>query len=138
MIYQLRGQNIPAVQENSEINKILNHCKTLHENISRLRQKHHGIDENRLNSQVSLLSQVLETQNINLIRLTISKKSPMKGCKVKDLKLPPDVLILCVIKKNRLMIANGDTQIDDQDHVFVVGPEDQIDRLNEGTHPNPQ
>ncbi|GEM_PF-3134962 len=138
MLYQLRGQDISTVQENSEINKILIKCKNLHENISRLRQKHHEIDENRLHSQVSLLSQVLEKQNINLIRLTINKKSPMKGCKVKDLKLPPDVLILCVIKKNRLMIANGDTRIDDQDHIFVVGPEPQIDRLKEGTYLNPQ
>ena len=132
VIYQLREQGISTFYENPEINKILNGCRNLHEKISKLREKHQGINENRLDSQMSLLNRVLEKQNIKLTSLTIDKKSLLKPCKVKDLKLPPDVLILCVIRKNRLMIANGDTRIDDQDSIFVIGPEPQIDQLKEG------
>ncbi len=138
IFYQLREQGISTVHENPAINKILNNCITLHGKITKLKEKHHGIDEGRLDGQMSLLSQVLDTRNAKLVHLTIGNKSPLKGCKVKDLKLSPDILILCVIKKNRLIIANGDTRIDDQDSIFVMGPEPQIDRLKEGNPSNPQ
>jgi len=137
-IFQLRGQNSSTLYENPEINKILNSCRALHEKVSRLREKHQSIDENGLDGQVNLLHQLLEKQNLKFIRLTIGKTSPLKGSKIKDLKLSPDVLILCVLKKNRLMIANGDTRIDDQDHIFVMGPEPQIDQLKERNLSYPQ
>jgi hypothetical protein len=138
IFYQLRDQGIYAIHENPETHKILGQCKTLQEKISRLREKYHTISKSYLNSQVSFLGQELEKQNIKLIRLTIDKKSPLKGCKVRDLKLSQDILVLCVLKKNRLMIANGDTRIDDHDSIFVMGPEPQIDQLKEGNPANPQ
>jgi Trk K+ transport system NAD-binding subunit len=139
-IYQLKGQDITAAHESPEINRILNTCKTLHQRISRLHQKYQEIDENRLNGQMNLLklNQLLEKRNIKLMHLTIRKNSPLKGCRVKDLKLSPDVLILCVIRKNRLMVVNGDTRFDDQDSIFVMGPQPQIDQIKEEHEPNPQ
>jgi trk system potassium uptake protein TrkA len=136
--YQLKEQGISTVYENPEIYKILNVCKLHHEKILRLREKYHSIAKSNLDGQVRFLNQVLENRNIKLIRLTIGKKSSLRGCRVKDLKLSPDILILCVIKKKRVVIANGDTRIDDQDSIFVIGPEAQIEQLKEEAWPNPQ
>jgi hypothetical protein len=138
LIYRLRGQNTSLLHENPEIHKILNSCKALHEKISMLREKYRFIDEGRVQSELGSLYELMEKRNIKLMRLTIDRKSSLKGCRIKDLKLPPDVLILCVLKKNRFILALGDTRIDDQDHIFVMGPEPQIELLRERNLPNPQ
>ena len=129
MAYQLRGQDVSVLDENPEIIKLLNICQTLHAQISRVRERHLELDHVRLGDPTTLLKESLIKQNIKITRFTLGKKSPLNGCKIKDARLSPEVLILCVIKKDRLIIANGDTLLNEQDSLFLMGPESELDRL---------
>jgi len=139
LAYQLKSsQDLKSVTEHPEIHKLLESCRGLEIKLSRLRQRHHELDENQLSDQMILLKQALEQKNMKIVRLSLGSNSPLKGHTLKDIPFPSDILILCVQKKNRLIIAKGDTRLDEQDSIFVLGLESEIQRITEQFLTNPQ
>jgi len=63
-----------------------------------------------------------EENAIQLIRLPISHKHPWISLKVKELELPPQMLVVTVIKMNTAIIPNGNTIIEYGDVVLIAAP----------------
>lgn len=63
-----------------------------------------------------------EEDAIQLIRLPISPEHPWISHKVKELELPPEMLVVTIIKEHAATIPNGDTSIDEGDIVVIAAP----------------
>lgn len=63
-----------------------------------------------------------EENEIQLIRLPISQKHPWVSLSVKELELPPQILVVTIIKMNNVIIPNGNTLIDCGDIVMLAAP----------------
>ena len=124
--------------EHPEISSVLETCQRLESTIARLHQRHYELSEHQLDDPMKSLKQVTEQNNMQIIELTLNSNSPFKGYTVKELQLPSDTLILCVQKKNRLIIAKGDTPLDELDRIFILGPEPEIKRITKQFFTNPQ
>ena len=139
LIYQLKSiEDFKLIIEHPEITTVLETCHNLDGTISRLRQRHYELSEHQLDDPMKSLKQVTEQNNMQIVRLTLDSNSPFNGYTVKRLQLPSDTLILCVQKKNRLIIAKGDTRLDEHDRIFILGPEPEIKRITKQFFTNPQ
>ncbi|QRN85733.1 potassium/proton antiporter [Clostridia bacterium] len=63
-----------------------------------------------------------EENVIQLIRLPIASNHPWISLKVKELELPPQVLVVTIIKLNKAIVPNGDTIIEHGDIVLMAAP----------------
>lgn len=63
-----------------------------------------------------------EENAIQLIRLPISHNHPWISLKIKELELPPQMLVVTIIKMNTAIIPNGNTTIEDGDIVLIAAP----------------
>jgi len=63
-----------------------------------------------------------EENAIQLIRLPISHNHPWISLKVKELELPPQMLVVTIIKMNNVIIPNGNTTIECGDIVLIAAP----------------
>lgn len=139
LAYQLKtSQDLKSIIEHPETMKLLETCRNFESKLARLRQRYHELNENRLDDQMTSLKQVLEQKNMQIVRLNLSSNSPFKGCTLNEIQLPPNILVLCVLKKNRLIIAKGETRLDEQDNIFVMGLESAIRQITERFQTNPQ
>jgi cell volume regulation protein A len=63
-----------------------------------------------------------EENAIQLIRLPITSNHPWISLQVKALELPPQMLVVTIIKMNTAIIPNGNTTIDYGDIVLIAAP----------------
>jgi cell volume regulation protein A len=63
-----------------------------------------------------------EENAIQLIRLPISNNHPWISLKVKELELPPQMLVVTIIKMNKAIIPNGNTTVECGDIVLITAP----------------
>jgi uncharacterized protein with PhoU and TrkA domain len=132
LAFQLKAdQDLNSMNENVEVKNLLETCRAHEAKLSRLRQIHHELSGNQFDDQLNLLKQLLEQKKLQIIKLTLRPTSPFKGRTLHEIQLPPDLLVLCVQKRNRLMIANGDTRLDEQDQLLVLGSEMVIKRMKD-------
>jgi trk system potassium uptake protein TrkA len=71
----------------------------------------------------------LENGKIVLTELDVTADSDGSDTAVADMKLPPQVIIACVIRNGRMLIPNGKTIIKSGDHIAVLSPSEIQNRL---------
>ncbi len=68
--------------------------------------------------------------DIDVIELSVEKSSRIAGKKVKDIKLPPDSLILCVTRNGRDIIPDGELTIELDDYLIVITRKGSVPKLD--------
>ena len=63
-----------------------------------------------------------EEHDVQLVRFTIKDGHPWLNLKIKDINLPPQMLIVTIIKDNNPIIPNGETTIKVNDIVLITAP----------------
>ncbi len=66
---------------------------------------------------------------VEMIEVQIMENSKADGCKVKDLKLPPNVVITSIYRNGEVIIPRGDTVLRKGDRVAIVGKTAEIEKL---------
>jgi len=75
-----------------------------------------------------------EENELQLIRLFITKKHPWVSLNLKEIILPPDLLIVSIVRDKKILIPNGENKIYEDDIIILTAPgaKDPIDvNLNE-------
>ncbi|MGC8783225.1 MAG: potassium channel family protein [Armatimonadota bacterium] len=62
----------------------------------------------------------LKRGNIEIVDIELSTRSPVVGKRVQDLPLPPDALIVCIIRQENAMLPHGDTMLEANDSVIAL------------------
>lgn len=58
---------------------------------------------------------------VELLQLTQKRKPGVTGISLKNLELPPELLVTAIIRDEKLIIPSGDTVLEDGDKVFIIG-----------------
>ncbi len=66
---------------------------------------------------------------VEMIEVQIMENSKADGCKVKDLNLPPNVVITSIYRNGEVIIPRGDTVLRKGDRVAIVGKTAEIEKL---------
>jgi trk system potassium uptake protein TrkA len=66
---------------------------------------------------------------IEMIQLRMKDKKTLVNHKIKDIKLPHNTLIAGLIRDQEVVVASGDTVLQEDDEVFIVGKIEQIPRV---------
>lgn len=75
-----------------------------------------------------------EENELQLIRLFVTKKHPWVSLNLKEIILPPDLLIVSIVRDKKILIPNGENKIYEDDIIILTAPgaKDPIDvNLNE-------
>lgn len=75
-------------------------------------------EEATLSDLVTLFS--FKKGKLSLIRVSISDKSPVTGKKLKDVKLPPNSVLVTVLKGNEVIVPQGTTTLEHGDDVVAL------------------
>jgi len=63
-----------------------------------------------------------EKNEIQLINLHISSNNPWKSLMVKEIMLPPEMLLVTIMRGEEIIVPNGDTIIDENDNIMIAAP----------------
>ncbi|GFN23252.1 hypothetical protein TAMC210_15690 [Thermanaeromonas sp. C210] len=63
--------------------------------------------------------------------MVVESGSPASGCRVKDLPLPSDCLLVSVSRGTREIIPRGSTRLLEGDHLHIIAPEDRAGEIME-------
>ena len=66
---------------------------------------------------------------VEMVEIQISKNSFAVGRRIKDLNLPPNVVITSIYRGGEIVIPRGDTKIEIGDRVAIVGKPEDIERV---------
>jgi potassium/hydrogen antiporter len=85
----------------------------------------------RVRQKVSPLSEVLRDGAISndLIEITVPPASPAVGQRLLDLKLPSGALVVLIGREDNVMVPNGSTEIQANDHVLILATADVRDAV---------
>lgn len=74
----------------------------------------------------------LKTADIEIMRIKVSKKSPVTGKKLGELDklFKRSIIVGCIIKENSAIIPQGSTMIDENDVLLILGNKDNIHHIN--------
>ena len=129
--YQLKGSHdMEAIKNHPEAKSIFEMCRGLDAKIARLRERLTALGDTGLDEQLLLLKQALGQGNAKIVRVTLVPGSPLKGRKLMETQLPQNILILCIMRKTRLIIPTGETRFGGNDTIFILGLEPEVDNLN--------
>ncbi len=64
--------------------------------------------------------QTLERGAMVLVEATITKRNPWCNCRIKDLNLPSECVIVSVLHEEKIIYPRGDTQILENDKVLFI------------------
>ena len=67
--------------------------------------------------------------NIEVAEVALKEDSPVAGCAVKDVELPEGSLIVGVVRDNKTVIPQGNTELRAGDHVFLISERKNINRV---------
>jgi trk system potassium uptake protein TrkA len=84
---------------------------------------------NEMTSDSVKIIQTFENGNMLLAEVFIYNKHVWSNHPIKDIKLPHSLVLISVIRKNDVIYAKGDTMIQKDDIVMVVGNHDAVDHL---------
>lgn len=62
----------------------------------------------------------LKRGNIEIVDVELSTRSPVIGKQIQDLPLPPDALIVCIIRQDNAMLPHADTVLEPNDSVITL------------------
>lgn len=63
-----------------------------------------------------------ESQDVQFVRLRISEKHPWLGKQLWELTLPPEMLIVSILRGNKIVIPNGSDALDLGDRLVITAP----------------
>src|SRR3990167_6551781 len=72
------------------------------------------------------LKQYMRREGFTIDDLVPSKNSEVIGKKIRELRLPPGLIIISLIRHDLLIIPHEDMQIDEGDRIFILGLRDRI------------
>lgn len=78
-------------------------------------------------SKVLELKEGLMSGSATLETITITKDSPLVQAKVRDLKLPPGLLIILIKRSGQVLIPDGSTELIGEDSLTIMGFKSRID-----------
>jgi len=67
--------------------------------------------------------------DVEVMELSLEKKSQMTGRKIKDLNFPAHALIISVAREGRSIIPYGDLVIKDGDHVIIIAQKEFVGKI---------
>ena len=67
--------------------------------------------------------------NIEVAEVVLKEESPIAGQVVKDIELPDSSLIVGVVRENKTIVPQGDTELQVGDHVFLISERKNINRV---------
>jgi trk system potassium uptake protein TrkA len=67
--------------------------------------------------------------NIEVAEVALKEDSPVAGSLVKDVELPDGSLIVGVVRENKTIVPQGDTELRAGDHVFLISERKNINRV---------
>lgn len=62
----------------------------------------------------------LKRGNIEIVDVELSKRSPVIGKQIQYLPLPPDALIVCIIRQDNAVLPHADTVLEPNDSVIAL------------------
>ncbi|MBC8359662.1 MAG: Trk system potassium transporter TrkA [Candidatus Aminicenantes bacterium] len=67
--------------------------------------------------------------DVEVMELSLEKKSQLTGRKIKDLNFPAHALIISVAREGRSIIPHGDLVIKDGDHVIIIAQKEFVGKI---------
>lgn len=86
--------------------------------------------ENTVGSNVLTLYRLVNNQ-VEALEFSARKQEPFYNKPLKELRLKTNCLVACIIRKNEVIIPNGDSEIHLGDNVIVVTTHKNFDDLND-------
>lgn len=80
---------------------------------------YHLIEQEIETSEVIPLA-ALKRGNIEIVDVELSTRSPVIGKQIQDLPLPPDALIVCIIRQDNAVLPHADTVLEPNDSVITL------------------
>lgn len=120
-VYDLQNSATPIFEE-PEVHRLLLDITTRKKELVALKEefrKYWGEEAKTLKANLEKGGGVLEQVDLSL-------HSPAKGCKVKDLNLPPEVLLGPLVRDKELIIPDGDTVLQEGDQVTLMGKKKDV------------
>ncbi len=105
------------LEEDGGIRALLTEITTKKKELDELRESYHEIWKEEFRE----LKTNLEKGGGALEQIRVVASSPAKGKKVKDLELPPEVLLGPVTRGKDLIIPHGETELREGDRVTLMG-----------------
>ena len=78
-----------------------------------------------------ILLGALERSNIEVVELIVDERSPLLGARLGELTLPPQTLIISVLRQGEAMIPNSDTVFEQEDVLVALIPHELESALRE-------
>jgi len=81
-------------------------------------------------NNVETLHRIIEGK-AEIIEFIVDRKSKILNTKLKDLKLPHDVIIATIVRKNEIVIPHGNDLIKEGDRVIVIAKNKNVSQLKD-------
>jgi trk/ktr system potassium uptake protein len=75
----------------------------------------HYLPHHRL---LSLLE--FEEENVEMVEMAVSEGSRVVGCKIRDLQLPPAMLLVLIFREHEVVIPSGDIELRVDDNLIII------------------
>jgi len=78
----------------------------------------------------------LETENladnrVEVVDLPVREKTRFLGKQLREIAMPPGILIAAIMREGRLLLPNGGDHVELNDHIWLVGSIDSIPRMED-------
>ncbi|MBQ9155202.1 MAG: ion transporter [Eubacterium sp.] len=71
-------------------------------------------------TKIKSLSEVTYNNDLRFIMLTIEPGHPWEGARIRDISLPPELIVVVIVRKgDQLLIPNGDTHVKPNDRLVL-------------------
>jgi len=126
LVYELRHLPVNELIENNDIIDYLDKIKILQQDITKVEKEINLLREETIKSKLDELKQYMRRGGFTIDDLVPSKNSEVIGKKIRELRLPPGLIIISLIRHDLLIIPHEDMQIDEGDRIFILGSRDRI------------
>ena len=126
LVYELRHLPVNELIENNDIIDYLDKIKILQQDITKVEKEINLLREETIKSKLDELKQYMRRGGFTIDDLVPSKNSEVIGKKIRELRLPPGLIIISLIRHDLLIIPHEDMQIDEGDRIFILGLRDRI------------
>ena len=126
LVYELRHLPVNEIIENKDIIDYIDKIKILQQDITKVEKEINLLREETIKSKLDELKQYMRRGGFTIDDLVPSKNSEVIGKKIRELRLPPGLIIISLIRHDLLIIPHEDMQIDEGDRLFILGLRDRI------------
>ena len=126
LVYELRHLPVNEIIENKDIIDYIDKIKILQQDITKVEKEINLLREETIKSKLDELKQYMRRGGFTIDDLVPSKNSEVIGKKIRELRLPPGLIIISLIRHDLLIIPHEDMQIDEGDRIFILGSRDRI------------